>query len=60
MPRQAGRCNVFLPERPRQRRRKPEDQQRIFREFEQLESAYVREQQGTGLGLALSKKLARR
>jgi PAS domain S-box-containing protein len=36
---------------------KPEDQQRIFRDFEQLESAYVREQQGTGLGLALTKKL---
>jgi PAS domain S-box-containing protein len=36
---------------------KPEDQGRIFREFEQLESAYVREQQGTGLGLALTKKL---
>jgi PAS domain S-box-containing protein len=36
---------------------KPEDQQRIFREFEQLESAYVREQQGTGLGLALTKRL---
>jgi CheY-like chemotaxis protein len=36
---------------------KPEDQRRIFREFEQLESAYVREQQGTGLGLSLTKKL---
>ncbi|MGH7613354.1 MAG: PAS domain-containing hybrid sensor histidine kinase/response regulator, partial [Gemmatimonadales bacterium] len=36
---------------------KPEDQRRIFQEFEQLESAYVREQQGTGLGLALTKKL---
>ena len=36
---------------------KPEDQQRIFRDFEQIESASVREQQGTGLGLALTKKL---
>jgi CheY-like chemotaxis protein len=36
---------------------KPEDQQRVFLDFEQLESAYVREQQGTGLGLALTKKL---
>ncbi len=33
------------------------DQERIFREFEQLDSAYVRQQQGTGLGLALTKKL---
>jgi PAS domain S-box-containing protein len=35
----------------------PEDLRRIFREFEQLDSEYVREQQGTGLGLALTKKL---
>jgi PAS domain S-box-containing protein len=36
---------------------RPEDQARIFTEFEQLEAAYVREQQGTGLGLALTRKL---
>jgi PAS domain S-box-containing protein len=36
---------------------KPEDQGRIFLEFEQLDNAYVREQQGTGLGLALTRKL---
>ena len=36
---------------------KPEDQGRIFQEFEQLDNAYVREQQGTGLGLALTRKL---
>ena len=35
----------------------PEDTRRIFQEFEQLDSEYVREQQGTGLGLALTKKL---
>jgi len=35
----------------------PEDTRRIFHEFEQLDSEYVREQQGTGLGLALTKKL---
>ena len=35
----------------------PDDQRRIFREFEQLDSKHVREQQGTGLGLALTKKL---
>jgi PAS domain S-box-containing protein len=35
----------------------PVDQERIFREFEQLDSAYVRQQQGTGLGLALTRKL---
>ncbi|HEY2933642.1 MAG TPA: PAS domain S-box protein [Acidobacteriota bacterium] len=34
-----------------------EDQERIFGEFEQVESTYVRQQQGTGLGLALSRKL---
>ncbi|MGH7537028.1 MAG: response regulator [Gemmatimonadales bacterium] len=36
---------------------KPEDLQRVFKEFEQLDSAYVRQQQGTGLGLALTRKL---
>ncbi len=36
---------------------KPEDQGRIFQEFEQLDNAYLREQQGTGLGLALTRKL---
>lgn len=33
------------------------DQQRIFDPFEQVESAYNRRFQGTGLGLALTKKL---
>jgi PAS domain S-box-containing protein len=36
---------------------KPEDQERIFREFEQVDSSYARKQQGTGLGLALTRKL---
>jgi signal transduction histidine kinase len=36
---------------------KPEDQERIFNEFEQLDSSYGRQQQGTGLGLALTKRL---
>ena len=35
----------------------PEDQERIFREFEQVDSSYSRQQEGTGLGLALTKKL---
>jgi CheY-like chemotaxis protein len=35
----------------------PKDQERIFEEFEQVDSRYVREQQGTGLGLALTRKL---
>jgi CheY-like chemotaxis protein len=35
---------------------KPEDQARIFEAFEQVDSAYARQQQGTGLGLALSKR----
>ncbi|WP_309714533.1 ATP-binding protein [Armatimonas sp.] len=35
---------------------KQEDQDRIFREFEQVDNSYSRQQQGTGLGLALVKK----
>ncbi len=34
-----------------------EDMQRLFREFEQLESGTARRFEGTGLGLALTKKL---
>jgi DNA-binding response OmpR family regulator len=36
---------------------KPEDQERIFRQFEQVDASYARQQQGTGLGLALARKL---
>ena len=36
---------------------KPQDQERIFVEFEQVDSSYARQQQGTGLGLALTRKL---
>jgi len=36
---------------------KPGDQERIFEEFEQVDSSYGRQQQGTGLGLALTKRL---
>jgi PAS domain S-box-containing protein len=35
----------------------PRDQERIFVEFEQVDSSYGRQQQGTGLGLALTKRL---
>ena len=35
----------------------PEDLKRVFLEFEQLDSSYVRQQEGTGLGLALSQRL---
>ena len=34
---------------------KPEDQERVFREFEQVDNSYARQQQGTGLGLYVSK-----
>jgi PAS domain S-box-containing protein len=36
---------------------KPSDQERVFNEFEQVDSSYGRQQQGTGLGLALTKRL---
>jgi signal transduction histidine kinase len=36
---------------------KTKDQARVFNEFEQVDSSYGREQQGTGLGLALTKRL---
>ena len=35
----------------------PQDHERIFAEFEQVDSSYGRRQQGTGLGLALTKRL---
>jgi len=35
----------------------PRDHERIFAEFEQVDSSYGRCQQGTGLGLALTKRL---
>ena len=35
----------------------PRDHERIFAEFEQVDSSYGRHQQGTGLGLALTKRL---
>ncbi|MFC2079492.1 PAS domain S-box protein, partial [Candidatus Bipolaricaulota bacterium] len=36
---------------------KPEDLHRVFDEFEQIDSSYAKPQQGTGLGLALTKRL---
>lgn len=36
----------------------PEDQQRLFQKFQQLDSGHTREHTGTGLGLAISKDLA--
>jgi CheY-like chemotaxis protein len=33
------------------------DQERVFKEFEQVDSSYGRQQHGTGLGLALTKRL---
>jgi PAS domain S-box-containing protein len=36
---------------------KPEDMPRLFREFEQLDAGMARKYEGTGLGLALTRKL---
>lgn len=36
---------------------RPEDQERIFSEFEQVDSSYARRFEGTGLGLALTRRL---
>jgi len=36
---------------------KPEDQLRIFREFEQVDGSHARRYEGTGLGLALTRRL---
>ncbi|MEW6541511.1 MAG: ATP-binding protein [Bacillota bacterium] len=36
---------------------KPEDQNKLFKPFSQLESSYNKKYEGTGLGLALTKKL---
>jgi PAS domain S-box-containing protein len=36
---------------------KAKDQERVFKEFEQVDSSHGRTQQGTGLGLALTKRL---
>ncbi len=36
---------------------KLKDQERVFKEFEQVDSSYGRQQQGTGLGLALTRRL---
>ncbi len=36
---------------------KEEDQERVFIEFEQVDSSYGRQYEGTGLGLPLTKKL---
>jgi PAS domain S-box-containing protein len=35
----------------------PENQARVFQPFEQVDNSYARHQQGTGLGLALTKRL---
>ena len=36
---------------------KQEDIPKLFKEFTQLESAYIKKYEGTGLGLALTKRL---
>lgn len=36
---------------------KPEDMEKLFQPFSQLESAYTKKYEGTGLGLALTKRL---
>ena len=36
---------------------RPDDQVRIFREFEQVDGSHARRYEGTGLGLALTRRL---
>lgn len=36
---------------------KPEDMDKLFQEFSQIESGFTKSYEGTGLGLALTKKL---
>ena len=36
---------------------KPEDQQKVFKEFWQADSSFSRKYEGTGLGLALTKRI---
>ncbi len=36
---------------------RPQDMERIFDEFEQADSSYTKEHEGTGIGLSLTKKL---
>ncbi len=36
---------------------KPEHHEKVFKEFEQVDSSYGRQQHGTGLGLSLTRKL---
>jgi len=38
---------------------KPEDVRRLFKEFEQIESDATRHQEGTGLGLALTRRIVK-
>lgn len=37
----------------------PDDQERIFEPFTQIDSSHTRGESGTGLGLAICRKLAR-
>jgi signal transduction histidine kinase len=37
----------------------PQDQARVFEDFTRIESGYARTQSGTGLGLALARRLVR-
>src|SRR5258706_8320573 len=52
-----GRCQFELSIRDSGIGIKPEDIARLFQEFEQLDAGVSRRYQGTGLGLALTRKL---
>jgi len=56
-PRKNGQSEVIIQVRDTGVGISPEHQERIWNAFEQVDGSYTRQQQGTGLGLALTKRI---